>query len=180
MRDISLSGLSTRELDSLSIRSSKMAYDLREQKPSYDLALELGITDISYETTSFGYVHSYRGRIIIVMSNGDRWIACGHCSKGTSAETKTQGFIEFLKLTDLDGVYNQWRNLKVGKSVKVLDGLRVKNVGHKKHLFLFHSDNGFWATKCEPNKDQDGYLFYEVSTQWFSQSGKELEYEEFS
>ena len=94
---MNLKGKSRQELMKLSKKAKKLAEDLKKEEPSYDLALENGVQDVSYNTTANGRVSSYKGKAIIEMDDGTVWKAVGKGPKGDAYSIMRQGRIEFYK-----------------------------------------------------------------------------------
>lgn len=95
---MNLKNMSSQELRELAKKANQLADDLKKEEPSYTLALENGIKDISYNTTANGYVSSYKGTATITMENGSTWKAIGHRPKGDAWSIYRQGYIEFTKI----------------------------------------------------------------------------------
>lgn len=93
-----LKNKSSEELNAISIKAKKLAKELKKEQPSYNLALQNGVKDHSYNTTANGMIESYSGSAIIVMSNGQKWEAIGHGPKGNAYYVDREGYIEFIKL----------------------------------------------------------------------------------
>ena len=100
MEKINLSGMSADALTKLAERASALAADLRKQQPSYELALEAGVEDRSYNTVREGLVNSYRGEAVVTMADGQRWRCVGHGPRGDASHISRDGYIEFIPLTD--------------------------------------------------------------------------------
>ena len=92
----SLRGLSANALDCLARRAASLAADLRQQQPSYELALLGGVCDASYSTVRHGLVPSYSGTAVIEMADGTKWLAVGHGPEGTASYVSKDGYIEFI------------------------------------------------------------------------------------
>lgn len=91
-----LRGLSANALDCLARRAALLAADLRQQQPSYELALLGGVCNASYATVKHGLVHWYRGEAVIEMADGTKWLAVGHGPEGTAEYVSKDGYIEFI------------------------------------------------------------------------------------
>ena len=98
MEKINLSGMSADALTKLAERASALAADLRKQQPSYELALEAGVEDRSYNTVRYGLVGSYRGEAVVTMADGQRWRCVGRGPRGDASHISSDGFIEFIPL----------------------------------------------------------------------------------
>lgn len=98
MEKINLSGLSVDSLTELAKRAIALAADLHLSEPSYDLALEAGVRDKSYNTVRCGWVSSYSGEAVIEMANGKKWKAVGHGPRGDASWVSKDGYIEFIPL----------------------------------------------------------------------------------
>ena len=98
MEKINLSGLSAVALQALAERAQALAADLRKQQPSYELALEAGVEDRSYNTVREGLVNSYRGEAVVTMADGQRWRCVGHGPRGDASHISRDGYIEFIPL----------------------------------------------------------------------------------
>ena len=98
MEKINLSGMSADALTKLAERASALAADLRKQQPSYELALEAGVEDRSYNTVREGLVNSYRGEAVVTMADGQRWRCVGRGPRGDASHISSDGFIEFIPL----------------------------------------------------------------------------------
>lgn len=77
--------------------------ELLDRHPSYQLALENGVKDVSYKTFRNGVevtgtISSFSGSANITMPNGDQWNAIGHSYEGTPLSIEKQGYIEFFPL----------------------------------------------------------------------------------
>ena len=94
-----LNKMSVQQLRELSERARKIANDLEEELPSYELALETGIEDNGYNTTANGYVSSYSGEVVITMADGRKFKAIGHRPRGDAWSIYRQGYIEFIPLS---------------------------------------------------------------------------------
>ncbi len=94
-----LNGMSARELRHLAEWANQLADDMEKECPSYELAIQAGITDESYDTTSNGFVESYSGRAVVQMENGSLWLARGHRPEGGADHVSKEGYIEFTPLT---------------------------------------------------------------------------------
>lgn len=95
---INLSGLSADALTDLAKRAIALAADLHLSEPSYDLALEAGVRDKSYDTVRNGLVSSYSGEAIVTMADGRKWRCVGHGPRGDASHISRQGYIEFIPL----------------------------------------------------------------------------------
>lgn len=94
---MNLNGMSVNELLCLSIRAGQLAMDLRQDYPSYALALEAGIKDKSYRDEIYGLVKSYSGRAVITMENGKKYKAIGRGPvKVEGSDGGLDGYIEFI------------------------------------------------------------------------------------
>ncbi len=93
-----LKGMSAVSLEALSKKAAALAVDLRESQPSYELALENGVEDCSYDTVRCGTVGKYRGTAEITMTDGSHWKAIGHSPKGTAEYVSKDGYIEFIPI----------------------------------------------------------------------------------
>ena len=100
MEKINLSGLSAVALQALAERAQTLAADLRKGEPSYELALENGVEDRSYNTVRYGLVGSYRGEAVVTMADGQRWRCVGRGPRGDASHISRDGYIEFIPLTD--------------------------------------------------------------------------------
>lgn len=98
MEKINLSGLSAVALQALAERASALAKDLRKGEPSYELALENGVEDRSYNTVRYGLVGSYRGEAVVTMANGRKWRCVGRGPRGDASHISAEGFIEFIPM----------------------------------------------------------------------------------
>ena len=91
---INVKDLSITELRQLSKKCLSLADDLDKIKPSYQLAIEAGVQDNSYNTVVNGYIGSYSGEAVVTMADGNKWLCTGRRSSGDAYYAK-DGFIEF-------------------------------------------------------------------------------------
>jgi len=94
---INLSRISSVELRKLAKKAISLANEQEQSNPSYKIALEAGIVDISYINNTNKTIASYTGEVEITMENGSKWKAIGHKPEGNSF-IENEGFIEFIPL----------------------------------------------------------------------------------
>lgn len=92
-----LRGKSAQELEKLAKLAKALADDLRLNQPSYELALQNGVVDKSYDTVANGTISSYGGEAIVRLENGTVWECIGRPSTG-SAHYANDGYIEFIPI----------------------------------------------------------------------------------
>ena len=92
----SLKEMSSSELRKLAKKANDMARDLEKEEPSYELAIEHGVRDISYNTVRYGEVASFAGEAFIHMDDGVTWQAIGHRPSGNAHVVTQRGYIEFI------------------------------------------------------------------------------------
>jgi hypothetical protein len=89
-------GMSAEELEDLSEQALEMAKHLKEDQPTYELALMNGVEDWSYYTVRFGMVRSYRGESLVAMGNGTKWRCIGHPPALDENTISHNGWIEMI------------------------------------------------------------------------------------
>jgi len=71
--------------------------ELRKSQPPYALAIDAGVSDVSYPTVRHGTVAAYRGEADVTMPDGSRWHAVGHMPDGDAENLWRRGWIEFTR-----------------------------------------------------------------------------------
>lgn len=95
---MNLVNMSVVQLEQLAVKAKRLADDLRKDQPSYELAMEAGIRDESYQTVRFGTVAKYSGDVIVTMADGKTWRCVGRGPTGGADWISKQGYIEFFPL----------------------------------------------------------------------------------
>ena len=92
-----LKNKSSKELEALAKLATALANALKQEQPSYALAIAAGIRDKSYDTVANGSIGSYSGEALVTMENGKIWKCIGHSSSG-NAYYASNGYIEFIPI----------------------------------------------------------------------------------
>jgi photosystem II stability/assembly factor-like uncharacterized protein len=97
-----VSSLTLDECDDLRRFLETRCQDLRNEVPSYEVAIEAGIQDNSYSAPEQGRILSYSGTVTCTGAGGTKWVCTGHTpllSKSGNVVTRN-GYISFRKLEE--------------------------------------------------------------------------------